>query len=70
MLNAQKDVVDARELLVVAERNRAITGYQLLGSVGRLTARDLGLKVTYYDPQEHYDAVRNKWFGTGVETIE
>jgi hypothetical protein len=42
----------------------------LLGSVGKLTARDLGLNVTVYDPAENYGRVRNKWIGTGVETIE
>ena len=70
VLNAQKDVVEARTRQVTAERNLVVTAYQLLASVGRLTARDLGLNVTYYDPQEHYDAVSNKWIGTGVETIE
>ena len=52
------------------ERNRVISAYQLLASVGQLTARDLGLRVEYYDPEENYNAVRNKWIGSGVETVE
>jgi outer membrane protein len=70
VLNAQAAVVTARTTLVNAEKNRIIAGYQLLASIGHLTAQDLGLKVVVYDPAENYDAVRNKWIGTGVETIE
>lgn len=70
VLDAQAAVVSARTTLVTAERNRVIAAYQLLASVGRLTAQDLGLKVAVYDATENYDKVRNKWIGTGVETVE
>ena len=70
VLNAQADVVVAKTTLVNAEKNRVVAAYQLLGSIGQLTARDLGLNVTHYDPTENYNRVRNKWIGTGVETVE
>lgn len=70
VLNAQAAVVSAKTTLVTAQKNRILAGYQLLAATGRLTARDLGLKVSIYDPAENYDAVRNKWFGSGVETVE
>ena len=70
VLNAQAAVVSARTTLVTAERNRVIAAYQLLASVGKLTASDLGLKVAVYDATINSDAVRNKWIGTGVETVE
>lgn len=70
VLNAQASVVAAKTTLVNAEKNRVLYGYQLIASVGKLTARDLGLNVTIYDPTENYNRVRNKWIGTGVETIE
>jgi hypothetical protein len=35
-----------------------------------LTARQLSLGVDYYDPIDNYDNVRNKWFGTGVKTVD
>lgn len=70
VLNAQAAVVSARTTLVTAERNRVIAAYQLLASIGKLTAQDLGLKVAAYDATENYDKVRNKWIGTGVETVE
>jgi outer membrane protein TolC len=70
VLNAQAAVVSAKTTLVNAEKNRVVAAYQLLSAVGHLTARDLQLKVQIYDPAENYNAVRNKWFGSSVETIE
>ena len=40
-----------------------VAEYALYGSVGRLDAQSLGLSVPYYDPLEHYNIVKNKWFG-------
>ncbi len=70
VLNAQRDVVAAKTTLVNAEKNRVIAGYQLLAAIGHLTAEDLGLNVALYDAEENYNRVRNKWLGTGVETVE
>ena len=70
ILDAQAVVVTARTTQVNAERNRVVAAYQLIAAIGRLTARDLRLNVPYYDVEENYRAVRNKWIGTGVETVE
>ena len=60
----------ARIALVSAERDQIVAAYQILGSIGRLTARDLSLPVEYYDADENYLNVRGKWFGTGADIIE
>ena len=70
VLDAQRDLVQAQVLQVTAERNRVVSGYQLLAAIGHLTARDVGLKVPLYDPEENYRRVRNKWIGTDVKTVE
>ena len=70
ILDAQAAVVTARTTLVNAERNRVVAAYQLIAAIGRLTAQDLRLNVPYYDVEENYRRVRNKWIGTGVETLE
>ncbi len=70
VLDAESEVVNARIVLVGAERDRVVAAYQLLAAVGRLTARDLGLPVAYYDAERNYRAVRGKWIGTDVETVE
>ena len=70
VLDAETEVVNARIALVSAERDQIVAAYQILGSIGRLTARDLALPVEYYDADENYLNVRGKWFGTGADTIE
>jgi outer membrane protein len=70
VLDAQRELVLAQVLQVDAERSRVIAGYQLLASIGRLTAADLRLSVPIYDPEENYRRVRNKWIGTDVKTVD
>lgn len=70
VLNAEAELLDAQVILAQAERDQVVFAYQVLGSVGQLTARSLSLGVHYYDPIENYDDVRNKWFGTGVKTVD
>lgn len=70
VLDAQREVVQAEVLQVNAERSRVVAGYQLLAAIGRLTARDVGLSVPFYDPEENFRRVRDKWIGTDVKTVE
>ncbi len=70
VLDAQAEVVNARISLVAAERDQVVASYQVLGSIGQLTARDLDLPVEYYDVEENYRNVRNKWIGTGANTVD
>ena len=70
VLDAQRELVLSQVLQVDAERSRVIAGYQLLASIGRLTAADLKLSVPIYDPEENYRRVRNKWIGTDVKTVD
>lgn len=70
VLNAQSELVLARIEQVIAERNRVVAAYQLLGSMGHLTAQHLGLGVEIYDAGENYQNVRDRWIGTDAETVE
>lgn len=63
VLDAQRELVNQRVNLVTAQRNRIVGGYQLVSAIGKLDAVTLGLNVAHYRPQEHYKAVRDKWFG-------
>ncbi|MCX2722826.1 TolC family outer membrane protein [Roseibium salinum] len=63
VLDAQRELVNQQSNLVTAQRNRIIGGYQLVAATGRLDAESLGLNVARYDPTQHYEAVRDKWFG-------
>jgi outer membrane protein len=63
VLNAELEYLGSQIQLVTAKRDRVVAEYALYGSVGRLDAQSLGLSVPYYDPLEHYNIVKNKWFG-------
>lgn len=64
VLDAQRELLAARETLIIARRDEVVASFALLSAMGRLNAEQLGLPVAVYDPREHYDAVRNKWGGT------
>jgi outer membrane protein len=63
VLNAQQELVNARVALVTAQHDRVVASYTLLASVGGLSMQQLGLNVVIYDPQVHYQQVRDAWIG-------
>jgi outer membrane protein len=65
VLNAEQELLNSRTTLVQSLANLVSASYVMAQSVGRLTARDLGLQVPLYDDTAYYKAVRNKWTGTG-----
>lgn len=67
VLDAERERFTAEVDLARAEREQVVSTYRLLAAVGRLTARDLALPVAYYDPEEHFQAVKRKWFGLGAK---
>lgn len=64
VLNAQADLITVQINQVTAERDLVVASYAILSAAGRLSVKRLGLQVAEHKPQEHYDAVRNKWAGT------
>lgn len=63
VLDAQRELVQAQVTLVQAERDADVAAFSLLAAVGRLSAQRLGLAVDIYEPEEHYLAVKDEWFG-------
>jgi outer membrane protein TolC len=70
VLNAEQELFTDRVSLVQAQHDLAVAEFDLSQQVGRLTAADLKLPVTIYDPEQHYRAVRNKWIGFGNKTSQ
>lgn len=66
-LDAEQELLDARVNLVSAERSEMVASYQLLAALGKLTAKDLGLDVALYSPEQHYEDVKGKWWGFSIE---
>ena len=63
VLNAEQELLNARVNLVSAEHDQYVAHYQVKNAIGRLSARDLGLPVDFYDPVPHAQEVRGKWIG-------
>lgn len=64
VLDAEQELFIANVDRVGAQRTQRVAAFALLAATGGLTAENLGLPVEVYDPSVHYQAVRNKWFGT------
>ena len=63
VLDATRELLNSQIGLVSALRDRVVAEYSLHAAIGRMDAQTLGLSVPYYDPIEHYDIIKNKWFG-------
>ncbi|WP_246270705.1 TolC family outer membrane protein [Hongsoonwoonella zoysiae] len=64
VLDAQLELVNSRVQLVTSQRDRVVAAYLLVSTIGRLGAERLGVPAQIYQPQEHFQEVRNSWFGT------
>jgi outer membrane protein len=56
-------VITAQINLASSERDVVVASYAIVSAMGALSAERLGLNVAVHQPQEHYDAVKNKWGG-------
>ncbi|WP_162652350.1 TolC family outer membrane protein [Lentilitoribacter sp. Alg239-R112] len=63
VLNAQQSVLRAQESIVQNRRNAVVSSYSTLAAMGLLTVDYLKLRVSRYNPDRHYQAVKDKWFG-------
>ena len=64
ILDAERELLNARVQLVTAQRNAYVAGFSLLAAIGRAEARDLALEEAgpLYDPAVNADRVRGKIF--------
>lgn len=66
VLNAQQALLEARVNLVSAQHDKILGTYGVLSAIGRLSVKDLQLDVTAYDPNRHYEQIKDKWFGVST----
>ncbi|MGG7643786.1 TolC family outer membrane protein [Rhodovulum sp. YNF3179] len=59
VLDAEQELLTARNDLVQARRDEYVAVYALLSAMGLLTTDHLGLEVAGYDPAAYYNAVKN-----------
>ena len=65
VLIANQQLLTTRSQLVSAEHDAALAEFNLAAATGGLIAPDLKLPVKLYDLDQHYNKVKNKWFGFG-----
>jgi outer membrane protein TolC len=65
VLDAEQEVLEARQRLVVAQRDEHVAAYSLLASIGKMTVSHLGLDVGPAGDGEpsYYEGVRDRDFG-------
>jgi outer membrane protein len=68
VLDAQQEYLLAQVNLVRAYRDEVVAAYQVLFSIGRLTASGIGLPAPRYDVDKHYDEVKDKFWGTDINS--
>ena len=59
VLNAEQTLLDARAGAITAQSDQYLAVYQLLASMGLLTAEHLRLGIATYDPEAYFNAVKN-----------
>lgn len=59
VLDAEQDLLDARTTLISAQAGQFTATYEVLESLGYLTAQRLGLPVQIYDPAAYYNLVKD-----------
>lgn len=58
VLDAEQELLDARNARLQAEAQRYVGVYQVLSTMGLLTADHLQLGIVTYDPEAYFDAVK------------
>ncbi len=67
LLNTEQTLLASRVNLVKSHHDEATSIFSLLAATGELTAQTLKLPVQYYDFEAHYNDVRGRWFGYGID---
>ena len=61
VLNAEQELLNSRVLLVRAQHDEFVAGFQLLAALGRANIEDLAIDVARYDPEPNAKRVRGIW---------
>lgn len=61
VLELQQTLIQAQINLANSQKQLVDAGYGVLQTMGRLMARDMKLKVKYYDPDAYYNEYKDAW---------
>ena len=63
VLDAERELFNAKVQVVRAKRDKVVASYSLLAILGELTANNMQLDVTVYDPEEYYSDKEYQFIG-------
>jgi outer membrane protein len=63
VLNQQQELLNARVNLITAQRDRVVASYSVVQATGRLTSKALGLNIAQYSANQHFDQVKDLFWG-------
>lgn len=63
ILNAHQALLSSRIQLVTAQRDRVVASYAIMAATGLLSAHQVGLAASLYDPRAHYGQTKNRFVG-------
>lgn len=66
VLNAEQEFLESQIEQVSARREVVVASYKVLAAIGQLSAEELGLVDTVYDPAVHLEEARSNWFGIDI----
>jgi outer membrane protein len=66
VLNAEQELLNSEVTLVTDRRNVVVASFAMVASTGRLNAQELRVTSLVYDPEQHYQEVRDKWFDLSI----
>lgn len=66
VLNAQQELLQSQVNLETTKRNILVASYTLVSAIGRLSVSEVGAATAVYNPEVHYQQVRNKWWGLDI----
>ena len=66
VLNAEVEYLDAQIQLISTRHDVVVASYQVLATIGQLSAASLDLGTEVYDPEEHLQESRQNWFGIAI----
>ncbi|MBR3662843.1 MAG: TolC family protein, partial [Alphaproteobacteria bacterium] len=67
VLNAYQALLLSQVTEVEAQHDYYLSGLQLLQVMGKLTAKDMHLNVSYYNPEEHFENTKGKWLTLDID---
>ncbi len=63
VLDAEQELLNSRVQLVRNQRNETVAAHGVLAATGQLDTQGLALPVERYNPDDHYNKAKGRWFG-------